>query len=735
MSNSRALAAALILALGLVGSGAYRAKAADAPHSAPYSWKPAPFGGGGFVDGFVFHPTAPGLLYARTDIGGCYRWDPATKAWIGLNDSLGRDETDGFGCLSLALDPHDPDRVYVAAGEYTGAWAHTAHLLRSRNRGLDWDQVDLPFRLGGNEDGRSMGERLQVDPNDSAVLMLGASKDGLWTSRDYGQSWRRLTALPAASISLVTFDPAGGHAGEATKTLYVGVVRPHGPSFQGPSLYVTHDGGETFAPEAGAPADLTPHHAIFGPKGELYVTFGDGPGPNGVKTGAVWKRDPDGAWHEITPVKPTAETPFGYAGLGVDAQHPGVVVVATLDRWRPGDDVFRSTDGGAHWIALGRLSRQHDDAYPWFKVYSKGVQAMGHWIGALAIDPFDSDHAIYGTGYGLWRTTDLSRADSGQAVDWGFDVEGLEETAPIDIASPPAGPHLLAAVGDVGGAAYEDLKASPSTGLFTPESQTDPSVAFAGRAPLKLVRTANGTPTSGFTSDDGGKTWTPLPATPLVRRDAEGRYHNPGHIALSALGGFMVWAPEREGAFSSKDGGKTWTPSKGWPSAADRSLTPVADPVVEGVFYVNDPTQGQIEISVDGGASFQPAATGLPLGARALALAPGRLRDLWLPTDQGLFHSADPNHPFRNLKHVESADAIGFGMAAPGHDYPTLYLAGRVDGVTGLFRSEDEGASWVRINDPHHQFGWIGQLSGDPRVFGRVYLLTTGRGVMVGEPQ
>jgi xyloglucan-specific exo-beta-1,4-glucanase len=55
--------------------------------------------------------------------------------------------------------------------------------------------------------------------------------------------------------------------------------------------------------------------------------------------------------------------------------------------------------------------------------------------------------------------------------------------------------------------------------------------------------------------------------------------------------------------------------------------------------------------------------------------------------------------------------------------------------VQGVFRSADEGASWIRINDDQHQYGWIGQtVAGDPRVFGRVYLGTNGRGILRGDP-
>lgn len=57
-----------------------------------------------------------------------------------------------------------------------------------------------------------------------------------------------------------------------------------------------------------------------------------------------------------------------------------------------------------------------------------------------------------------------------------------------------------------------------------------------------------------------------------------------------------------------------------------------------------------------------------------------------------------------------------------------------MDGVQGLFRSDDTGASWVRINDDQHQYGNMGEaLTGDPRIYGRVYLGTNGRGIIYGD--
>ena len=46
-----------------------------------YDWKTLKIGGGGFVTGLVIHPTTPDVVYARTDVGGAFKWDEASQTW------------------------------------------------------------------------------------------------------------------------------------------------------------------------------------------------------------------------------------------------------------------------------------------------------------------------------------------------------------------------------------------------------------------------------------------------------------------------------------------------------------------------------------------------------------------------------------------------------------------------------------------------------------------------------
>ena len=144
---------------------------------------------------------------------------------------------------------------------------------------------------------------------------------------------------------------------------------------------------------------------------------------------------------------------------------------------------------------------------------------------------------------------------------------------------------------------------------------------------------------------------------------------------------------------------------------------------------------GTFYVSVNGGANFTAAATGLPPDSKFKAV-PGREGDIWLAGGEGgLWRSTNSGASFTEVTSVEEADTIGFGMAAPGQSYMALYSSAQVNGVRGIFRSTDAGASWVRINDDQHQYGSTNAaITGDPRVFGRVYISTNGRGIIYGEP-
>jgi hypothetical protein len=112
-------AGAASAALPLLAPSVASARPASEVRRAPYTFRNAEIVGGGFVTGIVFNQREPGLVYARTDIGGAYRLDTAFRRWLPLTDWIGWDEYGHTGIISIATDEVNPDRVYLAAGTYT----------------------------------------------------------------------------------------------------------------------------------------------------------------------------------------------------------------------------------------------------------------------------------------------------------------------------------------------------------------------------------------------------------------------------------------------------------------------------------------------------------------------------------------------------------------------------------------------------------------------------------------
>jgi len=695
---------------------------------AAYEWRSVPFGGGGYVDGFVYHPREKDILYTRTDIGGLYRYDYATKQWIPLLDHLSRQDGDLMGVLSIALDPANPDKVYAASGLYLNQWSRKGAILRSNDRGRSWQAAEVPIHVGGNADGRGSGERLLVDPRNPMVLYYGSNQDGLWKSTDSGQSFAR-TGAAQRSFSLVAAAPSDA------SSLWASTADGGG------SLLVSRDGGQSFEPVEGLPA-MVPQRLAFASDGSLYVTFAKGDGqvavnPNNATSGAVWKRDgKSGKWHDITPKGPTPVPAYGFSGI--DVARDGTVAVSTLSRWYPGDDIFVSRDAGEHWTSLSERARRLPTGYPWLVNYLKGVDRIGHWISDLKFNPFNPDEMVYGTGYGLWMSRNFISAKANETVDFDFAVRNLEETATLQLVSPTGGASVMAAMGDIAGAAWDDLNRSPSAGLFTPNTENNFSIDYAGLKPGMVVRTTANSPNNGFMSRDGGASWESFASTPFRKPEQGEGWRNPGSIAISAAGTSLVWAPERDGVYYSTDGGKSWQRSAGWPVDKEQTLLPIADKAADRIFYVFDRSTSRILASGDGGAHFDVLVDGLPKlepwqNAR-LAVVPGRIRDLWFVTPFGLFHSPDSKSKMKQISSVEEAWLISFGAPMVEGSYPAIYLWGKVKGVEGLWRSDDKAASWVRINDDAHRYGELRAIAGDTVEPGLLYLAPHGRGVIVGAP-
>ena len=89
-----------------------------------------------------------------------------------------------IGIESIAADPVDPNRVYLAAGEYTQR--RQRDILSSTDMGRPGPRTASRAPMGGNADGRSMGERLAVDPNLPSTLYFGSRNGGALDQRRLG---------------------------------------------------------------------------------------------------------------------------------------------------------------------------------------------------------------------------------------------------------------------------------------------------------------------------------------------------------------------------------------------------------------------------------------------------------------------------------------------------------------------------------------------------------------------
>ena len=252
------------------------------------------------------------------------------------------------------------------------------------------------------------------------------------------------------------------------------------------NFFKSRDGGASWEAVPGQPTAYRPTHAVYAPDGIIYISYGDNPGPGRMANGAVWKFNTNtGEWIDITPDQPVAgKREFGYAAVSVDVNDPKDIIASSFGRFRfGGEEIFRSTDAGGTWKPVLGSSVFDDTLAPY--VRRTGV----HWMFDIEIDPCDSNHAMFTTGYGGHETFNLTDIDRGKPVLWTVMSTGIEETVALELLSPSRGAPLISAIGDYGGFVHWDLDHPVAEGNFThPHFGNTDGVACAENNPGIIVR-------------------------------------------------------------------------------------------------------------------------------------------------------------------------------------------------------------------------------------------------------
>lgn len=702
-----------------------------------WDWGNVEIVGGGFVPNIIYNPTEEGLAYARTDIGGAYKLNNDTGRWECITDFVGHDDWNLMGIESIATDPVEPNRVYLAAGTYTNS---KGAMLISDDYGENFMKVDLPFGNGGNEVGRGTGERLQVDPNNNSIIYFGTRNDGLYRSEDYGRSWNKVTDFPSEGgyiedgfsigLTFVAFDKSSSKSGEATKTIFVGAAKT-----EGNYIYRSDDAGKTwsevenpFSKVAQDNSRLKPIKGEVSSDGYLYTTWSHKVGPNGAMQGAVQKYNiKEGTWEEITPdIKNTC----GYSGLSVNPNDPNNIVVTTLCLWAKVDNVFTTYDGGKTWSGFwnpeDNKANYNIDISNCEWLDWQGQLKLGWWMTGVAINPFNPDEIMYGTGATIFATDNLTKIDS-EPVNLYVKAMGIEETAIFDFVAPnyldEDTPEIYSIMGDIYGFRHDDVTVAPEEHFGDFKST---SIDCAINDYHIVVRATDEDEGTVYYSTDAAKTWNEIESLPEGVSEKAG-----GTVKLSCDGKLLFWQPSTPGVrpYVTSDWGKTWTECSQLPAGSLIETDKVNPNKLYGAY------DGYFYMSEDGGKTFSEVANFLVSNVTYEA-CPDTEGDLWIAVGNGGVYYLDTSTgELKSVsENVQDCDALGLGKAEKDGDYMTIYILGEANNEgQGVYMSQDKGVTWTKINDDTQKWGNVNSnISGDPKTFGRCYISTNGRGIIMG---
>lgn len=683
----------------------------------PYVWEQVTEGGTGRSTHVVMHPTEPNLLYMGTDMGGIYRWNNDTYTWTPICDvepfSLEKGHgADWMGIDGIALDPKNPNVIYAAVGTdsdkgSTGIGA----IVKSYDRGESWQVLRETF-FHSNGPQRHTNEPIIVDVGNSDIVWCATQDPSLIKSNDGGATWQEIK-LPVELVKNKIF-PRVVALDESTMTAN-GCTRVY-VSVWDIGLFVTNDGGTTWEQVSDCPS------------AQITAMEYSGDGTMAIATHNGLFTYKNGTWNEVSPVK---GVPFTEVAISKKDSNYMITSWYYGPVGSYGVYVYYTRDGGKNWTLIND-DMIHNHQVP--RLEFGGLLAN---VTDIAIDPYNEGR-VFMCGWSNFYMTENIFADNVVISNY---TRGIEHGCMTNLLSLPVGARLIVSSFDYGGGRYTDV--TQYCDEMLPPKETNPArMSMCESNPNFIVRAGKG---QIVYSTDNGINWRSFPTYPeeilkvemgdvVVSSDV---HPDTGVPAVTIIG-------YDNPPFVTFDLGKTWIKSQcpvNWHESSKwrRAKRLAADNKNPETLYFL--AEKGLYRSDDWGLNYSLITEFDSAGSNGnqVLTSFGKNNEVFV-SESGtgkLYRSSSKGELFTEIGNFTYIESFSLGKEKDSNSPATIYVYGKMNEITGIHRSVDNGETWEVIYN--HATAkkklmktfWV---CGDRQTFGLVYVGSSGRGIHYGIP-
>lgn len=180
--------------------------------------------GAGRLNAVAFHPANSNIMWVGAPSGGVWKTTDKGRTWKSLTDDLF-----SIGVSDIAVNPSNPNLLYIATGDGDGGDTYGIGILKSRDGGETWETTGLENTV----DQRIFFRKLLIDPSNPNI-MIAASNNGIYRTEDGFESY---SIVRSGHFKDIEFQPGNPDVVYAASYNFRGVA----------AIYRSTDNGNNFS--------------------------------------------------------------------------------------------------------------------------------------------------------------------------------------------------------------------------------------------------------------------------------------------------------------------------------------------------------------------------------------------------------------------------------------------------------------------------------------------------------